>query len=57
MSDALWVVTTAGVVIVIAIAIGWVFVATIGGRTIDAGSVSDQWVAEHRADSGNGVGH
>ena len=52
VSGAIWVVATAGVVVVMAA--GGVFFARASGRRLDAGSVSDHWVAEHRADSGDG---
>jgi hypothetical protein len=53
MSDAIWIAIGTGIVIVTAIL--RVFRAKSIARRIDVGSVSNQWVVEHRVGPGNGV--
>jgi hypothetical protein len=51
MSTALWFAVAAG--IVIAIASVRVFRAITSARNLDVGSVSNQWIAAHRVESGH----
>jgi hypothetical protein len=53
LSGAIWFAMVVGVVTAIAVVRG----RRAAGRSrgLDVGSVSDRWVAEHRADSSHGV--
>jgi hypothetical protein len=53
MSGAIWLAATAGIVSVSAIVRA--FRTKTRARSLDLGSVSDQWVAAHRVGSGTGA--
>jgi hypothetical protein len=53
ISGAIWLGVAVGIATVLAIV--RVFRTKSSARRLDVGSVSGQWVAEHRVESGNGV--